>query len=570
MSDIFYSASVILIEENKLGFLLAFVPLCINIVILIYILGNMPKGRITHIFTLLLISLISIQLEHSLVRLNIPISAARYINQVFSFGWLLMGCFTLHFALVFTENKIIYSRYFYTLLYGPFFLFFSIYHANPNPVPHIPNGMWGYLIEMRPGSLDLIQRYWIAALVYIGIAILLYYSLSGKGSIRKRKQALIIAMGMIIPSIQGVLTQIIFPYFGFDQIPVTSTSITFLSGAIIIALKKYKLFNISESLQLEKVLNELTIPIFCISVDYGVIYNNASFKNRFGNENRNTREDLLNLFANRKDFDLFFEKIFQGRSIKSVKNYECNLINKDKELINVLISSQPIYNNGKLQGVLVFANDITDRILVEEKLKESNKRYKIVTAATAEIIWDLDLGKRLIYWGDGYRNIFGYHIKDNITDLKHWEDRVHPDDYNVVIKSLNEHIQNNKSHKWEKEYRYLTKDGIYAIVQDRGYILRNSKGVAIRMVGAMQDITATKRHIQEIENKNERLSEIAWLQSHVVRAPLARIMSITDLLLEKDCSRDEETIFLKALRESSLELDTVIRKVNEKTEFLNK
>lgn len=127
-----------LAKENISGFLLAFIPACINIIILIYILRNMPKGRLINIFSLLLISLISIQLEHSLVRLNISMPVARYINQVFSFGWLAMGCFTLHFAVIFTENKIMYSRYFYFLLYGPYFLFFSLYHANPIPVPHIP------------------------------------------------------------------------------------------------------------------------------------------------------------------------------------------------------------------------------------------------------------------------------------------------------------------------------------------------------------------------------------------------------------------------------------------------
>lgn len=496
-------------------------------------------------------------------------SAARYINQVFSFGWLAMGCFALHFAVVFTENKIMHSRFFHTLLYGPYFLFFSLYHANPVPVPHIPSPMWGYIVEMRPGSLDLVQRYWMAALIYIGIALLLHYSISDERNYRKRKQALIITIGMIIPSIQGVLTQVIFPYLGFEQIPVTSTSITFLSGAIIIALTRYKLFNISESIHLEKVLNELSIPIFCISVDYDIVYSNSAFKNRLGLQSGKTGGELWSLFENREDYRNFYKEILGGEGMEPIKNYECTLVNNDNKLLNVLISSQPIYNNGKLQGILIFANDITERILAEEKLKESNKRYKIITAASAEIIWDLDLEKKLIYWGEGYKKIFGYQIEGNITDLKHWESRVHPKDYPAVIKSLDEHLQHNKSHKWEKEYRYLTKDGSYAIVQDRGFILRNARGLAVRMVGAMQDNTATIKHIKEIEHQNKRLSEIAWLQSHVVRAPLAKIMSITNMLMAKDFSGDEETRFLNALRESCNDLDKVIRQVNEKTETLN-
>lgn len=161
---------------------------------------------------------------------------------------------------------------------------------------------------MRPGSLDLFQRYWMAVLVYIGIALLLHYSLSAKSNFRKRKQALIITIGMIIPSIQGVLTQVIFPLLELEQIPVTSTSITFLSGAIIIALTRYKLFNISESIHTEKVLNNLTIPVFCVSIDREIIYSNSAFKNRFGVNNRKPRMEITDLFINKKDYDFFLSR----------------------------------------------------------------------------------------------------------------------------------------------------------------------------------------------------------------------------------------------------------------------
>lgn len=175
-----------LANENIQGFLAAFIPASINIAILVYILRFMPKGKLINIFSFLILSLIAMQLEHSFVRLNVSESFARFVNQIFSIGWLAMGCLVLHFAVEFTESKFRHSRLFYFLLYGPYVIFFSLYHANPTPVPQIPHEVWGYVIEFRPNSLDNVQRYWIAALVYLGIITLLNFSFSKTAELPKK------------------------------------------------------------------------------------------------------------------------------------------------------------------------------------------------------------------------------------------------------------------------------------------------------------------------------------------------------------------------------------------------
>lgn len=558
-----------LVDGNIPGFLAAFIPASVNIAILVYILRVMPRGNLINIFSLLILSLIALQLEHSLVRLNVSESSARFVNQIFSMGWLAMGCLILHFAVVFTENKLMHSRLFYFLLYGPFIIFFSLYHANPAPIPHIPHEVWGYIIEFRPNSLDNIQRYWIAVLVYLGIILLLKYAFSKTKKPTKRRQALIITIGLLIPSIQGLITQLIFPLLGMEQIPVTSTFITFLSIAIIIALTRYHLFNISESLQVKEVLNKLSIPVFCISQDKNLIYFNSAFQDVFGFCSKKQNNKVSRIFLNELEYSKFCEQLLKG-SENTLKNYKATLVTYEGIPVHMLLSTHPIYNNNKLQGILFFASDITDRIKVEEELRVSHQRYKIVTKATAEVIWDLDIEKEIIYWGEGYKRIFNYEIKENITDLNHWEQRVHPEDLEFAITSRESHLKNNKAKKWVVEYRYLKKDGTYANILDRGFILRNSDGVAIRMVGSMQDITFTKAYINKIENQNTILKEIAWLQSHVVRAPLAKIMSINNILIENRQSNSETKMLLEALGDSCKELDEVIRKISRKTENTKK
>lgn len=558
-----------LAEENIPGFLAAFIPASVNIALLVYILRFMPRGKLINIFSFLLLSLIAMQLEHSLVRLNVSVSFARFVNQFFSIGWIAMGCLVLHFTVVFTENKLMHSRFFYFLLYGPFVIFFSFYHANPTPIPHIPHEVWGYIIEFRPNSLDHIQRYWIAALVFLGILALLNFGFSKTADLSKKKQAFIIAIGMLIPSIQGLITQLIFPLLGMEQIPVTSTFITFLSISIIIALTRYHLFNISESLQVKEILNKLTIPVFCISPDKKLIYFNSSFQKVFEITSKKLNIKISDIFLSEEEYIKFFEGLLKG-SGNTLKNYKATMVTYKGIPVHMLLSSHPIHNNKKLQGVLFFASDITDRIKAEEELQVSNERYQIVTKATAEVIWDLDINNGIISWGEGYERLFNYKIKENKTDLDHWEQRVHQEDIDFVRTSFGLHIENNKTRKWELEYRYLKSDGSYANILDRGFILRNSTGVAIRMVGAMQDITSTKAYIKKIENQNSTLKEIAWLQSHVVRAPLAKIMSIQNIIKEDSQSLNETKILLEALGDTCTELDEVIRKISRKTENIKK
>ncbi|MBA2611158.1 MAG: response regulator [Bacteroidetes bacterium] len=79
------------------------------------------------------------------------------------------------------------------------------------------------------------------------------------------------------------------------------------------------------------------------------------------------------------------------------------------------------------------------------------------------------------------------------------------------------------------------------------------------------DISEILNHIKTIEIQNTKLKEIAWTQSHVVRAPLARILGIINLIEMKTGNFDELLFCLKQLRVSTNEIDDVIKKIVEQT-----
>jgi PAS domain S-box-containing protein len=84
-----------------------------------------------------------------------------------------------------------------------------------------------------------------------------------------------------------------------------------------------------------------------------------------------------------------------------------------------------------------------------------------------------------------------------------------------------------------------------------------------------RDITDRIRYLEALVSQNKTLREIAWIQSHVVRAPLARLMAIIHLLQDIDNSlqKDPELEnFLNMIIDSAFELDRIIRDISQKTE----
>jgi len=213
-------------------------------------------------------------------------------------------------------------------------------------------------------------------------------------------------------------------------------------------------------------------------------------------------------------------------------------------------------------GIVSNASIVTDRIENENRIRESIERYTIVSKATSDAIWDWDMKTGNIKWNRGIKGIFGYETPPSTqTDAI---DCVHPDDKQRLLDNLQSHIENKQS-RLKIEYRFRCADGTYKHVLDRAFLQFEKGGTPIRMIGAMQDITEQINYIQAIEEQNRRLEEISWIQSHIVRAPLARIMGLSKTLSDNLNNEAIMQELLRYLDNSADELDIVIRDIISKT-----
>jgi PAS domain S-box-containing protein len=175
----------------------------------------------------------------------------------------------------------------------------------------------------------------------------------------------------------------------------------------------------------------------------------------------------------------------------------------------------PVFNElGELEMMVGFGSDITALKKAEADLKISNERFSYSSQATSDALWDWNMITDEIFVGESHATLFGHEFENNTITGTECENFIHPDDKERYFKHFNEVIASN-SKKWSDEYRYLKADGSYSYVSDKAIIIRNEKGKAIRMIGAMEDIT-DRRNVEEQnrllieennQNKNIQLNE---------------------------------------------------------------
>jgi PAS domain S-box-containing protein len=171
------------------------------------------------------------------------------------------------------------------------------------------------------------------------------------------------------------------------------------------------------------------------------------------------------------------------------------------------LNDYPFYNFSK-DLVLVFFTAITFRYILSnsdkrnkiifeklkntnDEIKESNEKYDIVAKATSDTIWDWKIQEDNLFWNKGIKSIFGYEQHQVGDSSKWWFDNIHPEDSIKMSIKLYSFIE-QKTENWQDEYRFKCADDSYKYVLDRGFLLKDENGKAIRMIGAIQDITKQK------------------------------------------------------------------------------
>ncbi|RYG21254.1 MAG: PAS domain S-box protein [Chitinophagaceae bacterium] len=283
-----------------------------------------------------------------------------------------------------------------------------------------------------------------------------------------------------------------------------------------------------------------------------------------------TLETGIHYFKEGRDKETITQKVNECKLHGTPWDDELQILTFKGNLKWIRTIGQAEMVNGKCIRIYGSFQDIDERKKNElrvrqaaEELEESEKRYSDLFHLSplpkwvydVETLQFLDVNQAAIkHYGYTYEDFLGMTIKD-----------IRPGEEET---KLNEAIAESNRHAkpfFEGVFLHQNKDKELLNVEIKSSRIM-FKGRRAKVV-VSNDITERLKYVYAIEQQNKKLQEISWIQSHVVRAPLSRLMGLIYLLKNKAAQLDlSEEEIIHHIEHSAEELDEKIKEIIKKSD----
>ncbi|RYG30275.1 MAG: diguanylate cyclase, partial [Burkholderiales bacterium] len=151
-----------------------------------------------------------------------------------------------------------------------------------------------------------------------------------------------------------------------------------------------------------------------------------------------------------------------------------------------------------------FMGDIHEREIAVRQLEETTERYRLASRATKDLIWDWDILNNDINWNEELAAELGFCRFNPGRGTAEWNNLLHPSDRDRVLQGIKSALSRGEA-QFSTNYRFRRADGSYAPIFDRSFVIRDKSGRAVRMVGAMQDLSERQQASTAL-NESEMLN----------------------------------------------------------------
>lgn len=217
--------------------------------------------------------------------------------------------------------------------------------------------------------------------------------------------------------------------------------------------------------------------------------------------------------------------------------------------------------------VVVAHENITERKLAEEALAEAKLHLELALQAADIGTWDWDLTTGNVFFSREWKRQLGYEEDEIASHHREWEQRLHPDDLQTTVKTLNEYLE-GRTADYCTEFRLRHKDGGYRWIFTRGKAVRDKTGNPLRLSGCNVDISERKAKEKQLAEAKEAAEAASRAKStflanmsHEIRTPMAAITGFTELLLTEERAPDEQREYLTTIQRNAQSLLMIINDI---------
>jgi PAS domain S-box-containing protein len=222
-------------------------------------------------------------------------------------------------------------------------------------------------------------------------------------------------------------------------------------------------------------------------------------------------------------------------------------------------------------GIVIFRADATERKEQETRLRENERKLKEMEERVRLAVEAADVGTFDFYpptgelrWSNRCNEIFGM-LPDSKVSYETYVRGVHPEDRHIIHETVQGVLKPGSTGRYDIEYRVINqRDGREVWVSEKGRAILDSSGHAVRFIGTILDITASKnvaialeRAKQQAEDANRAKDQFLAMLSHELRTPLTPVlMTITQL--RRDPNLSEELLRDLEMLQRNVELEALL------------
>jgi PAS domain S-box-containing protein len=275
-------------------------------------------------------------------------------------------------------------------------------------------------------------------------------------------------------------------------------------------------------------------------------------------------ENILSVSNSPEMFENFkhkYERAFAGEAFTEIERFEF------PSEFWTEISYYPIRKGNEIIGTACFSRDITERRKSEKNLTESAERLKEAQTISHISNWEIDLINNVNTWSDEFYNIFGIKREDVKPSPEAFLSLLHSDDFTFAKKNVEKAFETLKDGSFNA--RTKEQDGGIRQIFTKWKFEFDKNHKPIRLFGILQDITESKlaerereKMISDIIQRSKNLEQFTYIISHNLRAPIANILGIANVLKGKVTDADRTRI--------QQFLFTAVEKLDDTVKDLNK
>lgn len=214
----------------------------------------------------------------------------------------------------------------------------------------------------------------------------------------------------------------------------------------------------------------------------------------------------------------------------------------------------------------VFANE-NRRLEAEDGIRRNEKRLNKAQQLAHIGGWEVDLESGESTWSDEAFRILGTSPGETTPSLEAFLSFIHPDDLEFVRNATV--LAENEGRNMSFSGRILRKDGSIRHVYSESQVEKDQDGKPARLYGIIHDITSERqaeeertRFINEILQQNKNLEQFTYIVSHNLRAPVANILGVLQMLSRADITSHDKVELQKHMELAVERLDSVIKDLN--------